>query len=117
MINSKKKIVSVNIYLYQIVSLYIQNSFKTMSRLVSKGKSEKNDVECIIPTENVSTASHELFDIKYILQFVVSFERSNSIRYKKDVFIIKKNDLINEEYQLDVLQGIEAAPQFFTLYK
>ncbi|KAM0685925.1 hypothetical protein COBT_002859 [Conglomerata obtusa] len=120
-VGSKRKIYSFDVYLYQIMSLYVQDNFRTMSKFVAKGGSEKIrasgcvDCELMLPGELASTVSEEKFDVKYILQVIVTFERSSPVRFKKDIFLIKKIKPDTNMHQIDALKGIDAATQFFTL--
>lgn len=118
-----KKISGASIYLYQIVSINIKDRFKTMSCLILHSKSESTKpssmLNCsfMLPSDLPSCAKEDKFEIKYVLQIIVSVKKSNQIRFQRNININQAFGNDNEHISIiNVLRGIENLPKYFNLH-
>lgn len=120
-INSNVRIKAVEAYLYQVISLYVEDKFITRVKHLSKNKNVVylQDGLCIskieIPHSAPSSTSEKLFDIRYILYMFITFNRSSPIRIKKALGVVKRiHDIVDGE-ELSVLNGHEFPVKYLTL--
>lgn len=112
------KIKSVGVYLYQLVSLQHERLKTNYALLYEDERCIDNkiaNIKVLLDSTCPSTASEQFYDVKYIIQVVVRFERRANIQYNHDVFVIKRRHNLEEKTYLDCLSGIEANMQYFTL--
>lgn len=117
-LNAGNNIKSVDMYLYQVISLNINDCLKTRCRIINEEHVDLNDSNGEIGInigDMPSTASEMLFDIKYVLQVVVRFGSNTKVQYKHDVFVMKR--LVDEDCgkYLDVLKGVDALVKYFVM--
>ncbi|KAM0677021.1 hypothetical protein BDAP_002397 [Binucleata daphniae] len=114
-------IVSVNVYLYQIVSIYISKKFKTMSCMILQSKNnnteQKFNISCKLklPYNLTSSVKEEKFEVKYVLQIFITIDKGNPIRLKKNININQMFVDNDEISTLNVLQGNDNLPKHFNL--
>lgn len=117
--NDKEDIVSAEWYMYQVVSLLINDTFKTKSRLVHYGTADKvgDEVRACIPlfSDLASTVFEDKFEVKYVVQVVVKFRRKASVRYTQEIGVVRRKKEDSVDVWFDTLRGVDAMVQFFTL--